>query len=101
MKTIKQIITAMTLGILTTRIGNAQNTLSHELDVLNQLSSKSAVASMPGSQLLNAPGNEALRAFFLTPIKDATALKGKRIAVLAADGFEEIEMLGPVWYLKS
>ncbi|PSL33625.1 DJ-1/PfpI/YhbO family deglycase/protease [Chitinophaga ginsengisoli] len=74
---------------------------SHELSVLNQLSSPAVVVNMPVSQLLNAPGNEALRAFFFTPVKDPTVLKGKKIAVLAADGFEEIELLGPVWYFKQ
>ncbi|SEP40131.1 DJ-1/PfpI/YhbO family deglycase/protease [Niastella yeongjuensis] len=74
---------------------------SHELSVLNQLGSPSVVVSMPVSQLLNAPGNEALRAFFFTPVKDQTVLKDKKIAVIAADGFEEIELLGPVWYFKQ
>ncbi len=73
----------------------------YELSVINQLGSPSAVVNMPVSQLLNAPGNEALRSFFFTPIKDTTILKGKKIAVLAADGFEEIELLGPVWYFKK
>lgn len=90
-----------TLALLTAATGVAQDSGDHKLDVLNQLNSRSAVSSMPVSQLLNAPGNEALRAFFFTPVKDVTALKGKRVAVLAADGFEEIEMLGPVWYLRS
>jgi protease I len=56
---------------------------------------------MPLSQLLNAPGNEALRAFFFTPVTNKTTLKGKKIAVLAADGFEEIELSGPVWYFRE
>jgi protease I len=73
----------------------------HELSVLNQLASPSVVVNMPVSQLLNAPGNEALRAFFFTPVKDSTVLKDKKIAVIAADGFEEIELLGPVWYFKQ
>lgn len=101
MKTIKPIIIATALAILTTTTGEAQDSTSHQLDVINQLSSKAAVSNMPVSQLLNAPGNEALKAFFFTPVKDTTALKGKRIAVIAADGFEEIEMLGPVWYFRS
>lgn len=80
---------------------NAQSGSSHELEVINQLSSNAAVSSMPVSQLLNAPGNEALKAFFFTPVKNKTALKGKKMAVLAADGFEEIELLGPVWYFRQ
>lgn len=100
MKKVNQIIAALVLMALAAFHANAQ-TSKHELDVLNQLSTRSAVVSMPVAQLLNAPGNEALKAFFFTPVKDTTALKGKRIAVLAADGFEEIELLGPVWYFRS
>lgn len=99
MKTV--ILAASALSLFAAPGGKAQTNSSHELDVINQLSTKSAVASMPVSQLLNAPGNEALKAFFFTPVKDATLLKGKRIAVLAADGFEEIELTGPVWYFKA
>ena len=80
---------------------NAAQIIDHELSVLNQLGSPAVVVNMPVSQLLNAPGNEDLRAFFFTPVKDATVLKGKKIAVIAADGFEEIELLGPVWYFKQ
>lgn len=79
----------------------AQESSVHELNVMNQLASPSHVSVMPVSQLLNAPGNEALKSFFFTPVKNKTTLKGKRIAVLAADGFEEIELLGPVWYFRE
>ncbi|MDR6339878.1 hypothetical protein HNQ91_002943 [Filimonas zeae] len=61
----------------------------------------SVLPEVPVSQLLNAPGNEALRAFLFTPVKDSTVLKGKKIAVIAADGLEEIELLGPVWYFRQ
>jgi protease I len=80
---------------------NAAKNKDHELTVLNQLGSPAVVVNMPVSQLLNAPGNEALRSFFFTPVKDSTVLRAKRIAVIAADGFEEIELLGPVWYFKQ
>lgn len=73
---------------------------SHELEVVNQLTTSAAVVNMPVSQLLNAPGNEALKAFFFTPVKEKT-LQGKKIAVIAADGFEEIELTGPVWYFRQ
>jgi len=95
------ILAASALSLLATLTVHAQSNSTHELEILSQLSTKPAVSSMPVFQLLNAPGNEALKAFFFTPVKDATALKGKRIAVLAADGFEEIELTGPVWYLKA
>ncbi|MEI9920928.1 MAG: type 1 glutamine amidotransferase domain-containing protein [Bacteroidota bacterium] len=107
MRTIKQIILVAIISILSILNTNAQvkvkadRITDHELSVLNQLGSPSAVVNMPVSQLLNAPGNEALRDFFFTPVKDTTVLKGKKIAVLAADGFEEIELLGPVWYFRQ
>jgi protease I len=97
----KNILAASALSAIAILNASAQSNSTHELEVINQLSTKAAVSSMPVSQLLNAPGNEALKAFFFTPVKDATVLKGKRIAVLAADGFEEIELTGPVWYFKA
>lgn len=105
MKPINRIMLHGAVGLFTAVNVQAQGlskaNSDHELSVLNQLGSPSAVVNMPVSQLLNAPGNEALRAFFFTPVKNKTLLKGKRIAVLAADGFEEIELLGPVWYFRE
>lgn len=105
MKTIKQLTVASLVGL--SAVANAQvhdksnATTDYQLSVLNKLGSPAAVVNMPVSQLLNAPGNEALRAFFFTPVQNKALLKGKRIAVLAADGFEEIELLGPVWYFRE
>ncbi|SDF60606.1 protease I [Dyadobacter soli] len=93
-------LTASLLILLNAEFSNAQNNVV-QLEIINQLSSNASVASMPVSQLLNAPGNEGLKAFFFTPVKNNTILKGKRLAVIAADGFEEIEMLGPVWYFRQ
>jgi protease I len=107
MKTVNQIVLAGVLSTLALLNASAQVRVnagqikSSELEVLNQLASHTEVVNMPVSQLLNAPGNEALRAFFFTPVKDKSALKGKKIAVIAADGFEEIELLGPVWYFRE
>lgn len=110
MKTNIQIILAGIVTVVTLFDANAQATVKagqintiqvNELEIVNQLSSQPAVVNMPVSQLLNAPGNEALKAFFFTPVRNNAALKGKKIAVLAADGFEEIELLGPVWYFKQ
>ncbi|MFT3682255.1 MAG: type 1 glutamine amidotransferase domain-containing protein [Ferruginibacter sp.] len=98
MKKRNQLIAAGISSMLAVTNVNAQ---SHELSVMNQLSTQSAVVNMPVSKLLNAPGNEALKAFFFTPVKNKTALKGKKIAVLVADGFEEIELTGPVWYFRE
>lgn len=105
MKQINRIILYGAAGLLTAVNAQAQvkpgTGSAYELSVLNRLGSPAAVVNMPVSQLLNAPGNEALRSFFFTPVKNRSALKGKRIAVLAADGFEEIELLGPVWYFRE
>jgi protease I len=105
MKTLSQILLAGAINAITATNTTAQmkteQTNSHELEVINQLTSRTAVVNMPVPQLLNASGNEALRAFFFTPVKDKTILKGKKIAVIAADGFEEIELLGPVWYFRE
>lgn len=100
MRTIKSLL-ASTMSVLAVLNATAQmNTTVNELAILNQLTSRTAVVNMPVTQLLNAPGNEALRAFFFTPVK-AKTLTGKKIAVIAADGFEEIELLGPVWYFRE
>lgn len=107
MKTLKPFIYAGLLSVFATFSVQSQVTVTakhitdHELTVMNQLATPSVVSVMPVSQLLNAPGNEALRDFFFTPVKNKTALKGKKIAVLAADGFEEIELTGPVWYFRE
>ncbi|MEN2399153.1 type 1 glutamine amidotransferase domain-containing protein [Flavobacterium sp. MC2016-06] len=74
---------------------------ANELEIVNKLSTQSAIVNMPVSKLLDAPGNEALKDFFFTPVKNKEALKGKKIAVIVADGFEEIELTGPVWYFKE
>ncbi|PWB26025.1 DJ-1/PfpI/YhbO family deglycase/protease [Flavobacterium sp. HTF] len=109
-KTINQIIAAGILSVLVAANAESQTKVktkemnvnyANELDIVNQLSTQSAVVNMPVTKLLNAPGNEELKAFFFNPVKNKSALKGKKIAVLVADGFEEIELTGPVWYFKQ
>jgi len=101
MKKINKIIVTAAISLLAANYSTAQTKNMHELEIINQLSTQSAVVNMPVTNLLNAPGNEALKAFFFTPVKNKTALKGKKIAVLVADGFEEIELTGPVWYFRQ
>ena len=110
MKTMKQIIAAGALSALAVVQAEGQTLIktkemnvnyANELEIVNKLSTQSAVVNMPVSKLLDAPGNEALKAFFFTPVKNKSALKGKKIAVLVSDGFEEIELTGPVWYFKE
>jgi len=100
MKKINQIMLAGTISVLAACSANAQTRVHagqindnsvNELEIMNKLASPSVASVMPVSQLLNAPGNEALRAFFFTPVKDTSLLKGRRIAVLAADGFEDTD----------
>ncbi|MDF2187929.1 type 1 glutamine amidotransferase domain-containing protein [Paraflavitalea sp. CAU 1676] len=81
--------------------GNAQNTATKEFDMLTKLSTQPVVAGLSMPAMLNAPGNEKLKSFFLTPVGNKTKLQGKRMAVIAADGFEEIELLGPLWYFRE
>ena len=101
MKNLKFIFALFASILFTGTCVNAQSTGEKEFDILKKLSSEPVVSVMPVYNLLNAPGNEKLRSFFLTPVSDNARLKGKRIAVIAADGFEEIEMLGPVWYFRA
>jgi protease I len=110
MKTINKIIVAGIASVLAVVNVEAQQIVktkemktnySNELDVVNKLSTQSAVVNMPVTKLLDAPGNEDLKSFFFTPVKNKSALKGKKIAVIVADGFEEIELTGPVWYFKE
>ncbi|MEO6175909.1 MAG: type 1 glutamine amidotransferase domain-containing protein [Flavobacterium circumlabens] len=110
MKTMKQIIAAGALSMLAVVQAEGQTIIktkemnvnyANELEIVNKLSTQSAVVNMPVSKLLDAPGNEALKAFFFTPVKNKSALKGKKIAVIVSDGFEEIELTGPVWYFKE
>lgn len=107
MKNLNQIMLASTIIMLAVLNVEAQvrvkadNITDHKLDVINKLSTPTVASIMPVTQLLNAPGNEVMRDFFFFPVKNKTALKGKKIAVLAADGFEEIELTGPVWYFRE
>src|SRR5205809_8095633 len=101
MKKINKTIVAGAISLLAAKYSTAQTNSMQQLEVITQLSTQPAVVNMPVTNLLKAPGNEALKAFFFTPVKDPAILKGKKIAVLAADGFEEIELTGPVWYFKQ
>ncbi|WP_430827313.1 DJ-1/PfpI/YhbO family deglycase/protease [Chryseobacterium indologenes] len=80
--------------------GANSQTVANHLEILSQLSSKTAVGSFPLAQFLNAPGNEKVRDFFFTPVTEKT-LEGKRIAIISSDGFEEIELTGPAWYFRQ
>jgi hypothetical protein len=76
MKKIRKIIVAGAVSPFATNYSTAQTNGVHELEVINQLSTQSAVVNMPVTKLLNAPGNEALKAFFFKdyeiPLKFAT-----------------------------
>lgn len=82
-------------------LSRAQSNATREFDILKQLSTEPVVSGLSVPAMLNTPGNEKLKEFFLTPVANKEQLKGKRIAVIAADGFEEIELLGPLWYFRQ
>lgn len=93
MKTINRILLAGIVSVLAIFDANEQMSANQSKPnkLENQLTSRPAVVNMPVYQLLNTPGNEALMAFFFTPVKDKALLKDKKIAVIATDDFEEIE----------
>jgi PfpI family intracellular protease len=47
------------------------------------------------------PEQRALRAFLAEPPKDSRSLAGRRAAILATDGVEEIEITGPLEWLRA
>lgn len=101
MKTISQVTGGITPSLFAALHVQIENYSTYQLEVLEQLTSQRVIPAMPISRLLNAPGNENLKAFFFTPVKDNTVLRGRKIAVIADDGFHEVELLGPVWYFKA
>ncbi|MBS1665397.1 MAG: type 1 glutamine amidotransferase [Bacteroidetes bacterium] len=101
MKKLHLYLTNALLFMLSSQSIHAQSDATRELEILRQLSTPPVVSGLSVPAMLNAPGNEKLKSFFMTPVSNKEQLKGKRIAVIAADGFEEIEMLAPLWYFKE
>ncbi len=73
---------------------------SYELEVINELTTPHTLSTCLYHNCSTHRKRSALKAFFFTPVT-AKTLRGKRIAVLATDGFEEIELTGPVWYFRQ
>lgn len=60
-----------------------------------------AFPRISGAQLLDAPENAALRQIWTDPPSDPLAYAGKRIAVIATDGVEEIELTTILHFFKA
>lgn len=77
--------------------------LSLALTAVAPAPAKTLVPRLDTDLLANAgdPENVAFKKFLTEKPEDPTALKGKRFAVITTDGVEEIELTGPVNYLKD
>lgn len=101
MKTLQRKLMSVAFVVGSGMLANAQNESTKEFTILSQLTTQPVSSGLSVPAMLNAPGNEKLKSFFLTPVEDRQKLKGKKIAVIAADGFEEIELMGPRWYFRE
>jgi len=70
---------------------------------LDAFSGDVLVPTLSTTQLASGgePENEEFRRFLTEVAPDPTLLNGSRIAVLSTDGVEEIEVTGPITYLKE
>lgn len=70
--------------------------LNKTLEQIQSYASSATVPTLSTQQLLfaGAPENEALKKLLLEPPKNPSQLSGKRIAIVATDGVEEIELTG-------
>ncbi|HNX57643.1 MAG TPA: type 1 glutamine amidotransferase domain-containing protein [Spirochaetota bacterium] len=68
------------------------------MKALNMLSSESVVPSISTEKILL--NNETLRKLIFEDVEKQT-LKGKKIAIIATDGVEELEITVPVIYLRN
>jgi protease I len=71
------------------------------LQALLTAETSAAVPRISAAQLLDAPENKALKELWTEPPTDAAAYAKKRIAVIATDGVEEIELTTILHYFKS
>ncbi|TOD07531.1 hypothetical protein CGJ70_24295, partial [Vibrio parahaemolyticus] len=90
----------LTLSILLAS-GNAI-AYENKVDVYDLVSTNSLVPTLDTVKLITADGklNKELKDFMLKK-HDKKQLKGKKIAILATDGVEELEILVPLNYLRE
>jgi len=76
--------------------------LTNKIDLYEAASTSAYVPTLDTIKLITADGelNRELKNFMLKK-RDSTTLKGKKIAILATDGVEELEILVPLNYLKE
>jgi len=75
-------------------------TTSTALRALLTTETSSALPRVSTAQLLSAPENADLQAIWTVPPADPAVFAGKRIAVFATDGVEEIELTTVLHYFK-
>ncbi|WHQ12475.1 hypothetical protein [Edwardsiella anguillarum] len=95
---VKTIVLIMTFLLLPNIV------LAHEnkVDVYDLVSTSSNVPTLDTVKLITADGtlNKELKEFMLKK-HNKKVLKGKKIAILATDGVEELEILVPLNYLRE
>ncbi|MCP3926331.1 MAG: type 1 glutamine amidotransferase [Desulfobacterales bacterium] len=74
-------------------------TLASELKVTESFKAKPLVPIINTAYLLD--NNPSLKAFLMAKVKKSEMIKGKRIAILATDGVEELELTSFLNYLKA
>lgn len=76
-------------------------TFPSALQTLLAAETSAAVPRLSTAQLLDASQNRALRELWTEPAANPMAYAGKRIAVIATDGVEEIELTTALHFFKS
>ncbi|WP_051334752.1 hypothetical protein [Bradyrhizobium sp. Ai1a-2] len=60
-----------------------------------------SVPRLSNAQMLDAPENSAIRDIWLVPAENPTLHRGRKIAVIATDGVEEIELTTVLQYFRA
>jgi protease I len=71
------------------------------LQALLATETSAALPRISAAQLLNAPENRALKELWTEPPTDTSVFANKKIAVIATDGVEEIELTTILHYFKA
>ncbi len=72
-----------------------------EFYALLSTETSTATPRISNAQLLDAPENRELRELWVKPPADPAAYAGKKIAVIATDGVEEIELTSILHFFKT
>ena len=96
-KSVQWLCTFITMITLTAALTSAS--VASELGISESLKATPLVPTMNTAYLMDK--NPALKAFFMAPVKEDEKITGKRIAIIATDGVEEIELTAFLEYLKA